>query len=108
LIWEQISYKTGLHDKRVIGILLLEYRDTICVLRTYNKARPEKYILAWQERQIHIKSSLETAVHKRRHDKVDDESETVTHFADAILVRELYDQRVQKCTQTCNTTIPSN
>ena len=100
-----INYTETEVDKKISEILDLEDPDIICDLRVNNQGRPEKYETFLEQCQKHIVSNLETAVDERRHDKVTDDGDTVTHFADAFSVSDFYNQVAQKC--PADTPLPS-
>ena len=78
-------------DRRVKDVLDMEDPDLICDLRVDN-GRPEEYSTFLETCQQYITAHTEQAVDDRRHDKITNDNDVVTHLAMAMNTSHLYDQ----------------
>ena len=83
-------------DERVAEMLKMQDPELIVDLRVDNEGRPEMYEAFLQECKKFISASVETAIHDRRHDDVEN-GESVVHLAMALSVPDLHYQVKESC-----------
>ena len=85
-------------DARIRLVLDCEDPSIVCDLREFNKGRPEKYSVFWEECQKYLENVTELAVQERRHGDT-------TYLAAALSARDLLTEVSNRCPE--GTPVPS-